>query len=571
MKTALKVLTFVLAALPAWAQVDTLQFREISNFTVPDRVYSTYFQDINNDNLPEMINCQANRIYVYNPLDGDCLWTSPLLGRNSPTWMVIFGDLNEDGFPDLAVMDSTIRDSSFVKVFDANHDSLIWVSPDLHARQRCLAIGDRNSDGVNDIIIFTRGDIHYQHNDTAWVDIYDGPNFSLGAHRDFPILSESYMDPHFYPGVEARRSDNLYKADLIDFSSSGQPQPKIVLFLYLFAVGGTYDGVYSFNYRMNAGNYKIFDPISLTFSNVTGSGTMQSYSLNPNGQGGVSLCSYTKYSRTLYIFDPYGSYSETFYHDTDYYEILSADGNLVSTILKDYDSNHYTETYYSGGIIGDIDLANNGLEICYKRVDSLQVLAFPSGAYLWSTPLNSARDAQYYLFHLHSIFESPQIFWKIWSNPNWMTIDGTTAWLTAVFPYDAISNPTFFDLDIDGDDEMILISRTSPFTIKVERAGNPNGINDGTGALPLSCRLSPNYPNPFNPTTTIQFELPKASLVSLDIYDLLGRKIETLVSGKQEAGTHSVIWDGRDKSSGIYFYKLQAGDFTETKRMLLLK
>jgi hypothetical protein len=99
----------------------------------------------------------------------------------------------------------------------------------------------------------------------------------------------------------------------------------------------------------------------------------------------------------------------------------------------------------------------------------------------------------------------------------------------------------------------------------------PEEVENENLLVPESFSLSPNYPNPFNPITTIQFDLPKPSQVSLDIYDLLGRKIETLVSGKQEAGTHSVVWDGRDKSSGIYFYKLQVGDFTETKRMLLLK
>jgi hypothetical protein len=96
------------------------------------------------------------------------------------------------------------------------------------------------------------------------------------------------------------------------------------------------------------------------------------------------------------------------------------------------------------------------------------------------------------------------------------------------------------------------------------------GIDDDQTVPTEFARIS-NYPNPFNPTTTIQFDLPKPSQVSHEIYDLLGRKIETLVNSKLGVGPHSVLWDGKDRSSGIYFYKIQAGDFTETQKMLLLK
>jgi hypothetical protein len=96
------------------------------------------------------------------------------------------------------------------------------------------------------------------------------------------------------------------------------------------------------------------------------------------------------------------------------------------------------------------------------------------------------------------------------------------------------------------------------------------GIEDQV-TLPNIFSLSQNYPNPFNAATTIKYDLPKSSDVSIDIFDILGRKVETLISGKQLAGSHSVIWDAKDVSSGIYFYKIQAGDFSDTKRCLLLK
>jgi hypothetical protein len=91
------------------------------------------------------------------------------------------------------------------------------------------------------------------------------------------------------------------------------------------------------------------------------------------------------------------------------------------------------------------------------------------------------------------------------------------------------------------------------------------------GDLPNEFSLAQNYPNPFNPTTAIQYDLPMSSNVTLDIFDVLGRKIETLVDANQSAGSHTVIWNANDKPSGTYFYNLRAGDFTETKRMTLLK
>jgi photosystem II stability/assembly factor-like uncharacterized protein len=84
-------------------------------------------------------------------------------------------------------------------------------------------------------------------------------------------------------------------------------------------------------------------------------------------------------------------------------------------------------------------------------------------------------------------------------------------------------------------------------------------------------RLDQNYPNPFNPTTTIRYSLPKSTNVKLVIYDLLGREITTLVNEEQSAGWKEVEWNAKDVSSGIYFYKIQAGSFVETKKMMILK
>jgi len=88
---------------------------------------------------------------------------------------------------------------------------------------------------------------------------------------------------------------------------------------------------------------------------------------------------------------------------------------------------------------------------------------------------------------------------------------------------------------------------------------------------PTEYSLSQNYPNPFNATTTINYRLPADGYVSLEVYNVFGQKVATLVDETQEAGYESAVWDASSVSSGLYFYRLSAGDYTETRRMMLVK
>ena len=89
--------------------------------------------------------------------------------------------------------------------------------------------------------------------------------------------------------------------------------------------------------------------------------------------------------------------------------------------------------------------------------------------------------------------------------------------------------------------------------------------------LPVHFGLAQNYPNPFNPTTEISFSLPKPVKVVLEIFNIQGQKVDVLESGSLSAGTHTITWDASTKNSGIYFYRLTAGEFVATKKMVLLK
>lgn len=97
------------------------------------------------------------------------------------------------------------------------------------------------------------------------------------------------------------------------------------------------------------------------------------------------------------------------------------------------------------------------------------------------------------------------------------------------------------------------------------------GVHDRPQSLPRAFRLEHNYPNPFNPTTTIRYEVPRTSFVTIRVYNVLGQEVVTLVSEKREPGRYQVVFDGSKLSSGVYFYRLQANGYANTLKLLLMK
>ncbi len=97
--------------------------------------------------------------------------------------------------------------------------------------------------------------------------------------------------------------------------------------------------------------------------------------------------------------------------------------------------------------------------------------------------------------------------------------------------------------------------------------GNKNNNN----SIPIGFSLSQNYPNPFNPSTKINYSVPRSNRVTIKVYDILGNEAATLVNEDKQAGNYSVNFRANKLSSGVYFYRMQAGSFVQTNKLLLLK
>lgn len=129
---------------------------------------------------------------------------------------------------------------------------------------------------------------------------------------------------------------------------------------------------------------------------------------------------------------------------------------------------------------------------------------------------------------------------------------------------------------ISGGNPLILNPAFKKGAVILRNRQVPTAVGDGDANRPLRFGLNQNYPNPFNPQTAIAFSLPERLNVKLEVFDMLGRSVATLAEGPMTAGSHTLIWNGRDRagrtvSSGVYLYRLTAGSYAETKKMLFLK
>jgi photosystem II stability/assembly factor-like uncharacterized protein len=148
----------------------------------------------------------------------------------------------------------------------------------------------------------------------------------------------------------------------------------------------------------------------------------------------------------------------------------------------------------------------------------------------------------------------------------WLTTDAGSTWNTQFLEP---SSPRLGDIHFVDNTNGWAVGDNG--TILHTTNGGVTWVEGEQRGIPQRFLLDQNYPNPFNPSTTIKFELLQSSVVRLSVFDMLGREVSVLVNERLDAGVHEMKFDGANLASGVYFYRLQAGDFTHTKRLLLLK
>jgi hypothetical protein len=151
---------------------------------------------------------------------------------------------------------------------------------------------------------------------------------------------------------------------------------------------------------------------------------------------------------------------------------------------------------------------------------------------------------------------------------NWSTIvestpnTGTYSWIVEAQD----SSDQCLIRIINVDDDLIADVSDAVFTIDIV-----TGLEEDKQSIPSEFNLSQNYPNPFNPVTLIKYQVPEASLVSIKVYDIIGREVAVLVNEEKSPGNYQVSFSSENLASGVYFYKMVAGDFSSVKKMNLLK
>jgi len=157
--------------------------------------------------------------------------------------------------------------------------------------------------------------------------------------------------------------------------------------------------------------------------------------------------------------------------------------------------------------------------------------------------------------------------WGIYNSDSMVTVHAESCWWGATSgPYDQSEGPPDYNPEGTGD-------KVTDWVAYRPWSEGPLGVEEPLSekSLPQGFVLSQNYPNPFNPVTQIKYALPKDCWVRLEVYNILGQKVARLADGRQKAGYKTVRWEAKGVASGVYIYRLQAGGFVETKRMILLR
>jgi len=188
-------------------------------------------------------------------------------------------------------------------------------------------------------------------------------------------------------------------------------------------------------------------------------------------------------------------------------------------------------------------------------MDGKDELVFYGGSLIWIFKFNPVENKWDMLLY----FNMNHDYDAMWGNGHNRSFPGL------------IANIEFNDIDNDGDNDMFISTRSQDVTLIFKSTQIVSDVTILNNDYLNTFKFSQNYPNPFNPTTSFEYYVPKTSFITITLYDILGNKIKTLVSGEMNSGNYTLTVDGSNITSGVYFCTLKSDNFTDTKKITLLK
>ncbi len=486
----------------------------------------------------------AGQIFVFN-VNGDTLDGWPYITNKPFPASASIGDVDNDG-------DIEIVAGDWSKIYLLNHDGTYYPGwPLSNGLTYSPAIIDLDDDGDMEIIYTSNNLLYIRHHDG---ELWDGFPVSAPENIGSPSLGDMDLDGQY---------------EIIAGTTAGPvgPEPYEI---YVWKLDGT-----------------VLSGFPVSTSGVVKSTPAIADIDNDDFLEIVVAAYHTSNLDYLYCLDWQGNHEPGWPVRAEYIR-------LSSPALGDVDHDNDLEIFIGGYYSSD-----QSIEVLFayhhdgQPLNNFPVELFHDGpaGNINSSPVIAEVDGD----TMHS-----EVFVKVWDHIYALHSDGT---VVDGFPYFIDDenhtgthgpSPAIGDLDYDGDADYVFISAIGNLTY-IDAHGDFNLPKSpwqmykhdswGTGListepissietesdLPAMFWLNPNYPNPFNAATTITYQLPEASVIKLDIFNLLGQKIAGLVDGFKHAGVHTATWSASNYSSGIYFYKLSVGDRVITKRMTLLK
>jgi hypothetical protein len=472
-----------------------------------------------------------------------------------PVLMIKMADIDEDGINEILV--GTGNDSGYVYVINGVTHEVMWKSPGLVGRALSVEVGDADDDSTKEIVVGTGQGI----SDSGNVYIFDGLNYTLEWHKS---------------GFDER----IYSVAIGDFDMDDSTE---------ILLGTFYDWEYEEEYGSGHGkDGNLYALDGHTYRQELRLSTdivkkMKMVDINGDGihetvTGEECLCFHFSY------LPPYWDLIESRLTVLVRRDSVTSDGGYLFDYMGRWIED--PRAYFLDMVIGNCDSHSTKEIICSyfvnnwpsydRRVAGLKVFDGISLDSKWSradtSSMSSTRHVITGLALRDLNKDGINDIVAAYSDGYISVIDGITAADSAVSPQTiSISSFAFGNVDDDEESEACIGGRDSLILLEVRPFTPVENKNQGYPNIPLIYHLAQNCPNPFNPTTEIKYALPKDCHVSLEIHNILGQKVATLIDGQQKAGYKTTRWDASSFSSGIYFYRLQAGDFVQTRKMVLIR